>query len=536
MLPGLVAAAALLIDYVLTVSVSVVAGVFAITRRSRRCSPYKVGDLVGVRRCSSRWRTSAACGSPARSSRSPPTPSSCRIVIMVVVGLVRCVGGCAAVVRARVDPGAWRRRGGRRAFVAAPAGVLLRLRPRSPAWRRSPTACRRSGRPQAKNAAETLAIMGVDLRHDVPRHHVPRQPHRTCTVVATSDRSSPRSRRRVVRRRPRVLRRAGLHRRDPGPGGEHVVPGLPAAVVDPRRDRFMPRQFVNRGDRLVFSNGVVVLGAASRALLIVRLRRGPEPADPALRRRGVHVVHAVADRHGAALAEARTRKGDGGGEGLAPIDRHQRDRRHRDRGRAGRRDPHEVPARRLDLDRRHDRRRAGCSAAIHRHYESVAGSSAGAWCRRAPWARTTSCCWCATSIPPRPRPSATSGRSARRTCTSLYPPAGPTVPPDLRTAGRTFAGDAVPPEALGGRRPAARDARVRRRHRAQAGRLRDRGGARSGARGSGRLRPAQARADPPQGRPARARPNVVVTDVPVAGPRTRPSRRRGRAADPARVP
>ena len=28
------------------------------------------------------------------------------------------------------------------------------------------------------------------------------------------------------------------------------------------RDRFMPSQFVNRGDRLVFSNGVIVLGAA----------------------------------------------------------------------------------------------------------------------------------------------------------------------------------------------------------------------------------------------------------------------------------
>ena len=31
------------------------------------------------------------------------------------------------------------------------------------------------------------------------------------------------------------------------------------------RDRFMPRQFANRGDRLVFSNGVIVLGRASRA-------------------------------------------------------------------------------------------------------------------------------------------------------------------------------------------------------------------------------------------------------------------------------
>ena len=39
------------------------------------------------------------------------------------------------------------------------------------------------------------------------------------------------------------------------------------------RDRFMPRQFANRGDRLVFSNGVIVLGRV----------RGP--ADPGVRRR-----------------------------------------------------------------------------------------------------------------------------------------------------------------------------------------------------------------------------------------------------------
>ena len=38
------------------------------------------------------------------------------------------------------------------------------------------------------------------------------------------------------------------------------------------RDRFMPRQFVNRGDRLVFSNGVIVLGGSPRCM-IYRVRR-----------------------------------------------------------------------------------------------------------------------------------------------------------------------------------------------------------------------------------------------------------------------
>ena len=35
------------------------------------------------------------------------------------------------------------------------------------------------------------------------------------------------------------------------------------------RDRFMPRQFANRGDRLVFSNGVIVLGILASVLIVV---------------------------------------------------------------------------------------------------------------------------------------------------------------------------------------------------------------------------------------------------------------------------
>src|SRR4029077_12349693 len=46
-LPGLVAAAALLTDYVLTVSVSVVAGVFAMTSALPALSPYKLELSLG---------------------------------------------------------------------------------------------------------------------------------------------------------------------------------------------------------------------------------------------------------------------------------------------------------------------------------------------------------------------------------------------------------------------------------------------------------------------------------------------------------
>ena len=64
------------------------------------------------------------------------------------------------------------------------------------------------------------------------------------------------------------------------------------------RDGYLPRQFANRGDRLVFSNGIVFLAVAA-GVAHRRLRRPHQRADPALRGRRVHLVHAVPGRHGA---------------------------------------------------------------------------------------------------------------------------------------------------------------------------------------------------------------------------------------------
>ncbi len=64
-------------------------------------------------------------------------------------------------------------------------------------------------------------------------------------------------------------------------------------------DNFMPRQLTKRGHRLVFSNGIIFL-ADRRDRAPARHRRQGRPADPALRDRRVHVVHAVAGRHGQA--------------------------------------------------------------------------------------------------------------------------------------------------------------------------------------------------------------------------------------------
>ena len=70
------------------------------------------------------------------------------------------------------------------------------------------------------------------------------------------------------RRRPcsvttrRLLRGPGVHRADPGPGGEHRLQRLPHPRLDPRPGQFLPRQLSRRGDRLVFSNGILILAGA----------------------------------------------------------------------------------------------------------------------------------------------------------------------------------------------------------------------------------------------------------------------------------
>ena len=65
------------------------------------------------------------------------------------------------------------------------------------------------------------------------------------------------------------------------------------------RDRYMPRQFANLGDKLAFSNGIVALSLGAATLIIV-FGGDQHRLIPALHDRRVPVVHAVADQHGAA--------------------------------------------------------------------------------------------------------------------------------------------------------------------------------------------------------------------------------------------
>jgi amino acid transporter len=259
---GLVAAAALLTDYVLTVSVSVVAGVFAITSAVASLHPYKVelsigfvilitlANLRGVRESGTLFAI-------------PTYGFILSIFILVVTGLFTCMAsGCPAAVRPHdllpIGPAATIG-----LFVvlhafASGSTALTGVEAISngvPAFRR----------PQAKNAAATLGIMGtvavtmfLGISFLASRSHP--LPSETKSVVAQ-------------------IADGVFH------GGflYYAVQVFTAAILVlaantsyqdfPRlsailaRDKFVPRQFENRGDRLVFSNGVLVLALLASLLI-----------------------------------------------------------------------------------------------------------------------------------------------------------------------------------------------------------------------------------------------------------------------------
>jgi amino acid transporter len=266
-LPGLVAAAALLFDYMMTVVVSVVAGVFAIGSAFAWANQNKV--LLSV------FFVLLVTFANLRGARESGTVFAIptygfvvSILVLVFVGLVRCTGGCPPVgVASTPVPGA--------ATAVAAVSVFAILK----AFSQGATALTgveaiSNGvpafkRPQARNAAATLAIMGaiaitMFLGISLLATHMP-------GVVASEERS--------------VVAQTAIGIFGNGSLGFYVVQFFTAAILIlaantayqdfPRlssilaRDRFMPSQFINRGDRLVFSNGVIVLGFLSCVMIVV---------------------------------------------------------------------------------------------------------------------------------------------------------------------------------------------------------------------------------------------------------------------------
>jgi amino acid transporter len=262
--PGLVAAAALLVDYMMTVIVSIVAGVFAIGSAFPVANEHR--ELLSIFFV---WFVTIANLRGTKESgvffAVPTYGFVVSILVLITVGLAQCVGGCPATEAVEPIHNA--------ANVATAIGLFAVLRAFSsgataltgveaisngvPAFRR----------PQAKNAAETLAVMGVIaiamfLGISWLATHIP-------GTVASDERSIP-------AQIAFAVSNGGL--------GFYLVQAFTAAILIlaantayqdfPRlssilaRDRYLPRQFMNRGDRLVFSNGIIVLAVASTAMII----------------------------------------------------------------------------------------------------------------------------------------------------------------------------------------------------------------------------------------------------------------------------
>jgi len=263
---GLVAAAALLFDYMMTVVVSIVAGVFAIGSAFPWANEHKVllslffvalitlANLRGTKESGTLFAI-------------PTYGFVVSILVLIAIGVVKCLGGCPTVSPSphQVET------------ATAVAGITIFALLK--AFSQGATALTgveaiSNGvpafkRPQAKNAATTLAIMGtiavtmfLGISYLVTHIH---------GVVASEQQSA------VAQVANAVFGGSSL--------GFYIVQAFTALILIlaantayqdfPRlasilgRDRYMPSQFVNRGDRLVFSNGVIVLGLLSMLMIYV---------------------------------------------------------------------------------------------------------------------------------------------------------------------------------------------------------------------------------------------------------------------------
>ena len=264
--PSLVAAAALLTDYVLTVAVSISAGIYAITSFVPSLTSHKVGlslvclvlivlaNLRGVRESGMLFAL-------------PTYAFVTSILVLVAVGLFQDATGN---LQHAVVPN------------ALPTGtgvitifVLLR------AFSSGSTALtgveaiangvNAFRHPQGKNAAKTLAVLGtiaitMFIGVSFLAVHVHAMPSSTDSVVSQIART-------VF---PPGSFGAFMYYAVQGTtllvlvlAANTSFQGFPRLSALLARDRFAPRQFSNLGDRLVFSNGMLVLAAAAAALLVI---------------------------------------------------------------------------------------------------------------------------------------------------------------------------------------------------------------------------------------------------------------------------
>jgi amino acid transporter len=264
-LAGLVAAAALLIDYILTVAVSVAAGVFAITSAATSLAHYRVelslacillltlGNLRGVRESGILFAF--------------PTYAFVGLLYAVLaVGFLK--GFTGSWPHAEVPHPLATGTGTLTIFVllkafASGSAALTGVESIS----NGVTAFRH---PQSRNAARTLVAMGVVaislfLGVSYLAVKMDARPSSTASVLSQIARGTfpPGSSGSAVYYLVQVFTLAILIL-----AANTSFQGFPRLAALLARDGFFPRQFVNLGDRLVFSNGMIVLAGMASVLIL----------------------------------------------------------------------------------------------------------------------------------------------------------------------------------------------------------------------------------------------------------------------------
>jgi amino acid transporter len=261
--PGLLAAGALLIDYVLTVSVSVTAGVEAIVSAAESVEGIKV-ELAIV-------AIVLVCLANLRGVREsgiffaiPTYGFVLSVYLLIGTGLAKCVGGCPQAESATEVL-----EGGSllttflvlRAFSAGTTALTG-----VEAISNGVSAFRY---PQSRNAALTLSIMGavsismfLGISWLAAHTHVRYQHGDTMSVVAQIAHA-------IFGGGPmfyvvQVMTAAILFL-----AANTAFAGFPRLSSILARDHFMPRQLMNLGDRLVFSNGIIILSLLASLLIAV---------------------------------------------------------------------------------------------------------------------------------------------------------------------------------------------------------------------------------------------------------------------------
>jgi amino acid transporter len=259
---GLVAAASLLVDYTLTVSVSISAGVLAITSAAPALAPYRVelcliflalltvGNLRGIRES-------------GRIFSVPTYFFVVSILVLIAAGLYRFLTGTIAPIPLQLPPDAGTRPLTTMLLLTAFANGCTAMTGVEavsngvPAFRP----------PEAKNASATLVTMaglaivmflGITFLMHAYRV-VPTRAESGISLLARAILGDRTLLYYLVQAATTLI----------------LVLAANTAFADfPRlaslvsRDRFLPRQFMNQGDRLAFSNGILVLSSFAALLII----------------------------------------------------------------------------------------------------------------------------------------------------------------------------------------------------------------------------------------------------------------------------